>query len=52
MLKPSMDRTLEASDLGIRGKYNKMTELFYITGSHGLDTFVDGKQTKVKKKCK
>ena len=47
MLKPSMDRTLEASDLGIRGKYNKMTELFYITGSHGLDTFVDGKQTKV-----
>ena len=45
MLKPSMDRTLEASDLGIRGKYNKMTELFYITGSHGLDTFVDGKQT-------
>jgi len=42
MLKPSMDRTLEASDLGIRGKYNKMTELFYITGSHGLDTFVDG----------
>ena len=41
VLKPSIDRTLEGADPGIKAKYNNMVQSFFNTGSNALDTFVD-----------
>ena len=40
-LKPSMDRTLDGADPGIRAKYNNMIQSFFTTGTSALDNFVD-----------